>query len=79
MGHSHGFRWGLHPWLFTLIPSWDAVKLYAKYVIAVMNVLLREISSTWTICSTQLHFAFGRLQGCCQSDVTPLFDFCFDA
>jgi hypothetical protein len=33
----------------------------------------------WVDCSTQFHFAFGRLQGCCQSDVTPLFDCCFDA
>ena len=27
IGHSHGFCWALHPWLFKLIPSGDAVKL----------------------------------------------------
>jgi hypothetical protein len=26
IGHNHGFRWARHPWLFTLIPSGDAVK-----------------------------------------------------
>ena len=26
IGHSHGFRLALHPWLFTLIPFGDAVK-----------------------------------------------------
>ncbi len=35
--------------------------------------------AVWMDCSTQFHFAFGRLEGCCQSDVTPLLDFCFDA
>ena len=27
IGHGHGFRLARHPWLFTLIPSGDAVKL----------------------------------------------------
>ena len=27
IGHSHGFRLERHPWLFTLIPFGDAVKL----------------------------------------------------
>ena len=37
MGHSHGFRLARHPWLFKLIPSGDAVKLRAKYVIEFMK------------------------------------------
>ena len=37
MGHSHGFRLALHPWLFKLIPSWDPVMVYAEYVIEFME------------------------------------------
>ena len=34
---SHGFRLARHPWLFKLIPSGDAVKLGAKWVIEFMK------------------------------------------
>ena len=37
MGHSHGFRLALHPWLFTLIPSGDVVVVYAECGIEFMN------------------------------------------
>jgi hypothetical protein len=42
MGHSHGFRLALHPWLFQLIPYRNAVMRYDECVIEFIERTRRQ-------------------------------------